>query len=304
MQATLKHRIEYALLRFAAAIVRPLPYRGALAVGWIVAAIGFHVARWRRAEAERRIRQVFGDRYDAAQIRRIAWLSFRDLVFHAVEILYAPRMDEPWLAAYTNAMQERGKLLAHLKGGKGAIFAVAHLGNWDAAGLAAELLGIPTLVIAREQKNPLVNAFLNRMRALHDSVVVERSDPDLLTKVVQWLAAGKVVAILIDLRTGRNAATFSFLGHETRLGRGVGVIARQSGAPVVPVVTLRQGCSQHRWVLKPPLFPDPALDRKSDSIRITAACLEVFDAAIRRHPEQYFWYNKKWLFPISNENRN
>lgn len=292
---SLKHRLEYYVLRSIAAVARALPYRAALALGWCAAAIGFHILRWRRAEAERRIRQVFPDRYDAAAASRIAWLSLRNLAFHTIELLSVRRMNRAWLTKYTNAAEGRDALARHLEGGKGAILAVIHMGNWDAAGIAMEELGIPMLAIAHDQKNPLVNRFINQARSSNDTVVVERNDRKLLQKVTRWLAAGKVVAILIDLRTGANAATFSFLGHRTTLGRGIGLIARLSGAPVLPAVTLRQGWTHHRWSIRAPIYPDPSLDAKTDSIRITAECLAIFDTVIADHPDQYFWYNKKWI---------
>ena len=44
-----------------------------------------------------------------------------------------------------------------------------------------------------------------------------------------------------------------------------------------------------------PISPDETLDRKTDSVRLTQACLTIFDPVIRSHPDQYFWYNKRWM---------
>jgi KDO2-lipid IV(A) lauroyltransferase len=257
--------------------------------------IGFHVVRWRRAEAERRIREVFGDQFDDREVRRIAWISLRNLAFNAVEMMMASRLDRAWLAANADCEQTRATLATHVDKGEGAILAVIHMGNWDAAGIGMEQLGIPMLVIARSQKNPLFNAHLNRMRSLHDSVVVDRDDRALMKKVLQWLKAGKVLAILIDLRARQSASKFRFLGKDADLGRGIGVIARHSGAPIYPAITVRKGWTGHAWTLCDPVYPDPDLDAKSDSIRMTEVCLKIYDRVIREHPEQYFWYNKRWV---------
>ena len=41
--------------------------------------------------------------------------------------------------------------------------------------------------------------------------------------------------------------------------------------------------------------PDPALPKEQDWLRMTQAVIDLYDAAIRAAPEQYFWYNKRWV---------
>lgn len=295
MKYSFSHIAEYLTLRLFLAAFNFLPLRVALGCGWLVAAFGFHVARWRRAEAERRIREVFGDRFDDAEVRKIVWLSMRNLAFNAVEVLLASRLDRDWLKANVSDMSGFEVLRKRIANGEGALLAVIHMGNWDAAGIAAELSGIPMLVIARSQKNPLINSYLNAQRSLHDSIVVDRDDGAMLKKVQAWLRDGKAVAMLIDLRARQNAATFRFLGKEANLGRGIGAIARNANCPIYPVITLRKGWTRHEWTLGEPINPDEKLDRKTDSVRLTQACLTIFEPVILAHPDQYFWYNKRWM---------
>lgn len=290
-----KHIAEYILLRGIAGVVGVLPYRLALALGWGLAAFAFYGLRWRRAEAQRRIREVFGEQYTKPEVKRIAWLSLRNTAFSAAEMLMASRLNRAWLEKYAECEAGRDILSTHVTNGEGAILAFVHMGSWDAAGVCMEELGIPMLVIARSQKNPLFNDYWNRIRSMHESVVVDRDDRALMKKVLGWLKDGKILAILIDLRAKQNAAIFSFLGKEANMGRGVGVIARHSRVPIYPAITIRKGWTGHSWTLCEPIRADQDLDRKSDSIRMTDTCLQIFDRVIRKHPEQYFWYNKRWV---------
>ena len=50
----IRYRIEYIALRVAAGLCLALPHSAALALAWVTAGIGFHVVRFRRAEAVRR----------------------------------------------------------------------------------------------------------------------------------------------------------------------------------------------------------------------------------------------------------
>ena len=45
----------------------------------------------------------------------------------------------------------------------------------------------------------------------------------------------------------------------------------------------------------PTLRADPAADRDPEEMRLTREVLERFDDAIRATPEQWFWYNKRWV---------
>ena len=44
------------------------------------------------------------------------------------------------------------------------------------------------------------------------------------------------------------------------------------------------------------LKPDPdAPDKKEEACRLTREAMALLDAAIQKTPEQWFWYNKRWL---------
>ena len=77
MKYRAKHVVEYAALRSLTAVVRILPYRLALGLGWALAWIAFHLVRWRVDAAKTRIREVLGDTVSEREVRRIAWVSLR-----------------------------------------------------------------------------------------------------------------------------------------------------------------------------------------------------------------------------------
>lgn len=287
-----KHIAEYFALRLVGGAVRALPYRMALGVGWWIAALGFFVARWRRAEACRRIREVFGDRYSAAEVRSIAWHSFRDFIFSAVEALRLPGINRAWVEAHTDyADVEKVRTAA---AGKGAILVVPHMGSWEMAGVAAQRFDLPMFFIVGHQKNPLTDAYINRMRGSTGIETIPR-DSSALRSAVKKLKEGKILAFMTDLRSKTPGVKVQFLGKEANVVAGMGMFARMAGVPIVPVVVKRRGWTFHVWKAHPPIAPDPALDRDEDIRRMTQYVMDIFDAAARSDPGQYFWYNKRWV---------
>lgn len=294
MRYRLQHRLEYATLRGLAAVLNRLPYRAALAVAWVLSGLLFHVARFHRRETFRRIRAVFGPEMPACDVRRIAWRSMRNMAFNMVEMMRAPRIDAAWIDRHMPDFKNHSPAVKALVGQHGgAVFTVPHMGNWDLAGWACHHAGIRMFSIAAKQKNPLVNAWINRQRE-SGMTVLERGGGT-LKQIIRLLRTGNVLAILPDVRMPTPDLQLPFLGGTANFGRGMAMFAITAKVPIILAVFRREGWTRHSFDRQPPLFPDPSLAKDEDARRITAAVTAQVDAAIRREPEQWFWYNKRWV---------
>lgn len=287
-----KHLVEYALLRALGFVFRVLPYRLALTVGWGLAGLAFHVVRWRRREAERRIRDVFGPDLPPARVRAIAWRSIRDFIFTMVDSLRLADLDPAWVGRHMIGSQVED--LRRLAAGRGAILVIPHMGSWDLAGAVCDVMDLPVFFIVGSQKNPLTDAYINRMRQSTGVETVAR-DSGLLRSVVRRLKEGKILAFMTDLRSKTPGVSVRFLGKEANVVAGMGMFARMADVGVIPVILTRQGWTKHHWLAHDPIFPDAKADRDEDCRRITQTVMDIFDEAVRRHPDQYFWYNKRWV---------
>ncbi len=294
MRYRLQHRLEYTALRGLAAALNRLPYRAALGVAWGLAGVVFHVARFRRRETVRRIREVFGPAMPARDVRRIAWRSLRNMAFNLVEMMRAPTIDVAWIDRRVPDFKTHSPALkAVVEQHGGAVFTVPHMGNWDLAGWACHRYGIRMFSIAAKQKNPLVNAWINRQRE-SGMTVLERGGGT-LRQIVKLLRTGSVLAILPDVRMPTPDIRLPFLGGTANFGRGMAMFAITAQVPIVLAVFRREGWARHRFECQPPLLPDPSLNKDEDARRLTAAITAQVDAAIRQNPEQWFWYNKRWV---------
>ena len=294
----LKHRIEYRAIACAAAIVRTLPYRAALAFAWLVAAFLFHVLRFRRHETLRRIRLVFPG-IPARKARRIAWISLRNLAFNAVEMLRIRSFDLAALERRIANLHEGVALIrrvaARPDGSRsGVILALPHMGNWDLAGSACHLCGEPIFSVAGRQRNPLANDLINRLRSGHGMDIIERGGRT-LGQIVVRLRRGDVFAILPDSRNRHPDIEVPFLGGRANLARGMATFAHATGSPILPLHMVREGWTHFRFVMGEPVFPDPSAEKLADVRRMTELVIAHVDAAIHECPEQWFWYNKRWV---------
>jgi len=280
-----------------------LPYRIALFVAWVFAGFIFHILRFRRRETLRRIREVFGESKSDGEIKRIAWLSMRNMAFNMVEMMRAPTINEAWvdrhIADFKNHMPAVKELIDQYGG---AVITVPHMGNWDLAGWACHRYGIRMFSIAAKQKNPLVNDWINRQRE-SGMTILERGGGT-LKQIIKLLRSGAVLAILPDVRMPTSDLKLPFLGGTANFGRGMAMFAITAKVPIIPAIFRREGWARHGFDRLPTIFADPALDKDENARRMTAAVIAHVDAAIRLNPEQWFWYNKRWvLTPVHDDAR-
>ena len=292
-------RLEYGAVLALGALLRALPHAAAQVFAWPLARLAYGLLGSRRREAKRRLRFVLGPDVPERAIRRAAWISFRNTAFNLVDMLRIRRFNA---AALHRQVPRADEAIARLRaelaaaGGRGVVLALPHCGNWDLAGSIVELAGLPIFSVAAKQRNPFMNRLMNRMRGGHGMEVLERDGgPRVYMEMLRRIRRGQVFAILPDTRSRTPALAVPFLGGTANLARGMALLSIQAGAPVVPVVMRRVGWRRFEIEFFPTLRPDPAADRDAEELRITREVLARFDAAIRATPEQWFWYNKRWV---------
>ncbi len=289
-----RHVFEYFLLRLTILLTSRTHFRFALCVGWLLAWFSHYILRYRVDSAKERIREVFED-IPGREVKRIAWLSWRDFVFNVVELYRLPLIDEKWIGRHVvNHEEVRGKLQEYCGTGRGAVVASLHMGASEAAGVVMQRLGVPVFMITGKQSNPLTDSHLNRLRGATGITTVQKGS-SLLRSVIRRLKQGGVLTFLADLRVAPHGVVVRFLGSDASVAPGMALFARQAGVPIIPIVITRIGWAEHRMELHDAILPDPTADRREDQRRMTQKVFDIMTEAVREHPEQWFWYNKRWI---------
>ena len=283
---------EYAALRTACGLVNAVPYPLACACARGLAALAFSWGFKKRRTLER-IRTCFPGKSDA-EAAAIAKFSLANVLMNAVEMIRAPRLTKKWIARHVVDVEVYARRLQEvLDEGRGAVIMVPHTGNWYMAAWATAQYGIPLSAIAAKQRNPYVNAWMKRQYGSID--VVERGSASVMRDILGILRAGRGFAILPDLRVPSRDVEVPFLNGTANVSHGGAMFAVATGAPIVVAVMRRVG-GKHTFDHLATLRPDPdAKDRKAEACRLTREAMKLLDEAIRKTPEQWFWYNKRWI---------
>ncbi|VGO17296.1 hypothetical protein PDESU_05892 [Pontiella desulfatans] len=295
-----KHVVEYLLFRSIAGLVLILPLRAALGLAWLVAAGTHFLGRVNVERTRNRIREVFGEQKTEKEVRRIAWLAWRNLCFSAIEQIRFPKLTLAKIRKQPMGSLE-GDLKKIMEGCEsGFIMTTAHFGNWEIAAIAGDLIGLPLFTIVRKQKNPLMNDYINKMRCSFNLELIYR-ESNIWKSVVDRIKQGKVLAILPDVNV-RKGATVDYLNNKATVAPGAAHFAQLANCPIYPVMARRIGWTQHDATLLAPILPDPEADKKADQQRIMQEIMAAFSKEVLKAPEQYFWYNKRWVLDPKSGN--
>jgi lauroyl/myristoyl acyltransferase len=299
-----KHVAEYVLIRAASVLFARTPYRFALGCGWVLAWFGHHVMRYRVRTAKSRIREVFKDRAER-EIRRIAWLSWRDFLFNAVDMYRLRLIDGPWIERHVIGHEQvKETLHAHCATGRGAVIASPHMGASELASVVMQRLDVPVFQVTGRQKNPLTDAYINRLRESTGIPKVQKGS-SVLRSVIRRLKQGGCLTFLADLRVEHHGIPVEFLGKQASVAPGMASFALQARVPIIPVIVTRVGWTRHRLRFHEPIRPDPDRDKREDLRRMTQEVFHIMTRAVRDCPEQWFWYNKSWILdPVEDSARN
>jgi len=298
-----KHRLEYGFMMMMGFFLAHAPYRLALFKAWLLAWIAHWVFGYRKAAARSRIREVF-PQLSSREVSRIAWRSWVHFIFNSIEMFRLHHVTDRWIERHViGHAQARDFLMNHCKTGVGAVTASPHMGAAELAAVVGQRFGAPIFMITGRQKNPLVDRRLNEMRAATQIPLIQKGS-SLLRSVIRRLRQGEVLAFLADLRVRKGGMMVEFLGKTASVAPGMALFAKQTRVPILPMIVTRVGWTRHRMEFLEPVWPDAELSKAEDQQRMTQIVFDHIDAAVRREPEQWFWFNKSWILaPVPGQDK-
>jgi Kdo2-lipid IVA lauroyltransferase/acyltransferase len=290
-------RLKYWLTRHAArsllGVTGALPDRTIPSLGTAVGTLAYALLPRYRQMARANLQHAFGAAWPVGEIERASRRNFHHLGQALVEFLKMSDWDGAEVERRVE-LQGRHHLDAALAAGRGVVCVTAHYGNWEL--LAARLVraGYPLNVIARPSNDPAIEGMIAAIRQRHGYRVIPRSSPSAPRLSLECLRRNELLGILMDQPAQGRAAVVEFLGHPASTVTGPAVLARRTGAPLVPVFTRRRGDGTHVAEFLAALEWETTSDPERDILEVTSRLSQVIEAQVRRDPAQWFWIADRW----------
>ncbi len=267
-------------------LVGRLPRSASLALARAcLAVVDRLVPRWRNV-ARRNLEFAYPE-LSAGDRERIVDGVFVSLARLAATAARFPRIDRGNIQRWIR-YQDYHHFENALRLGKGVLFATAHLGNWELSAYAHAFMTAPMHVVVRPLDNPLLDAWVARVRAGSGNRVIGKKQ--FARSILKALQANEAVGILIDQNTGLDEGVFvDFFGRPACSSPLFARLAARSGAAVVPGFAIWSE-TERRYVLR---FYPP-VEMTGDAIEDTRRTQRAVEQAVREYPDQWLWIHRRW----------
>jgi KDO2-lipid IV(A) lauroyltransferase len=283
----------YSVIRGFSFFINLFPDGFALRIGKRLGRLAYFIDFEHRRVAIKNLELALGGEKSGDEIRGIALRTFENLGMNLIEFLRFPGLNTEKVMEKVE-IEGRSHVEEALKRGKGIIFLLGHIGNWELLGCMSRLLGGNLMAIARPlKKNRRLDRFIGEIRRSTGLHVL--SSKRVAHQVVSALRRNKMVGILIDQREKRGEGIgVQFFGENASTTPASAFFALKTGAAVMPAYAIRLEGGRHRIVAEPPVEMIVTGNKAEDLRLNTQRHTEVVESIIRRYPDQWFWIHRRW----------
>ncbi|HEX7247195.1 MAG TPA: phosphatidylinositol mannoside acyltransferase [Actinomycetota bacterium] len=289
---SLRESFAFHLYRSVAWLGRTLPEGPGRRVFRRAGLLAFEFAPGARSVVARNLSQVLGRAPGDPLVRcvtREAFASYARYWFDSFRFA----IEAPEAVARRFEAVGAHHLWQALDAGRGAIVALPHIGNWDAAGPWLRSQGRPVTAVAEQLRPQRLYDLFVENRTSFGVEVVGLGDAGIGRVLASRLETGSIVALVADRDLTGNGVEVTMFGRERRLPAGPALLSLTTGAPllVTPVFQTERGW---RCVMTSPLEIEPSGDRRADVRALTQRMADEFERSIAAAPSDWHMFQPAW----------
>lgn len=279
--------------------MRVAGFGGARGIGTVLADIQFRMA-WRvRRRCVHDLALLLGRPVDDPSVRGQLRQAYRVSTIAVLEVLamFDRRLDQGVLDSHCE-VEGLEHVRTALAAGRGAILLGAHMGN--GALLAARLAGAgwPVSVVFRQARMMSAGFFERGLPLYGIEGILANAGLRAYVQMLDALRRGRILFVMMDQGTkaAQDGIVLNFLGKDMPMSAGPAQLARQSGAPVLPLLTTAAEPVWKFTIGAPvPRVPGSSLESETEQLA------RVTERHIIQHPDLWSWHHRRWRkFPMAS----
>ncbi|MCO1614083.1 phosphatidylinositol mannoside acyltransferase [Micromonospora tulbaghiae] len=242
------------------------------------------------------LRRVVGPEMPDAELDALVRDGLRSYARYWMEAFRLPGLSRTdILAGFRLDGQEL--LAADVAAGRGAVVALPHAGNWDAAGAWVAATGWPMTTVAERLPDGVYERFVGFREGLGMEILPNTGGPrPAFDVLVDRLRAGHVVPLLADRDLSARGVEVDFFGGRTRMPAGPALLAIRTGAPLYVASMWYEPDAACASIEGPLPLPDPDSAPLDERVRaVTQRIADGLAAGIARHPQDWHMLQRMWL---------
>lgn len=288
-----RHRMEVWACRLLRRAVPHLTRRQCVGLGQVLGALVYHFDSHGRKVALANLQAVFPEMAPSWH-RKTARGSYQNFARTMIDLFWSSGIDND---TFTQFLEVKGfqETMARARfEGRGIVFACAHLGNWEWAGLAFAHIGGEASIVAQDFKNPALTELFATMRSHGRHKLISQNGA--MLRLLKSVMRGGNTALLADLTLlpHQGPTVLKAFGPEpleicaTQMHA---VLAERGNALLVPVLTDPHPNGRVVVTALPPIET-----RDLSAPQIVQRTWDIFEKAIMAKPELWLWPYKHFRF--------
>jgi lauroyl/myristoyl acyltransferase len=256
---------------------------------------------WRRQGAgvqrlEANLRRVLGPAGSEAELRELSREGMRSYLRYWMEVFRLPVIPARDIMTRMHMQGDQVEVaLGHLAAGRGVIFALPHMGNYEHAGawIIRRGAGGFTTVAERLSSAAVYDKFVAFRESLGMEVLPHTGGTGPFNVLADRLREGRLVCLVCDRDLTAAGVEVKFFGEAARMAAGPAALALQTGAALMPVALWFQDEDWGAQVY--PEIPVPETGGQREKIAaMTQLMATDFEQGISEHPQD--WHMLQRIF--------
>ena len=278
----LRHKFNYISLTLFSSWLCSLSETERNRLGIRIARLGYYLLGLRKKDSLKNIATAFPEKSDSER-NMIIKKTYSFFAKSFMQFLSLPKSYR-----YANIDVEGQELLdGALEKGHGIILATGHFGKWEIMSAWLGYSGYPCVAVAQRQKNRGADIFFREFRANSGMGMIYRKSS--LKNMYRILKENKILILGSDQDAKQRGVFVNFFNKPASTPKGVARFHLQTGSDIFFISCYIEQNGKYKLHIQP-VVPKGKSTVKS----ITQAFTTLLEEKVRKFPEQYFWFHRRW----------
>jgi len=171
----------------------------------------------------------------------------------------------------------------------------AHFGNFPLMMSRLAVAGYKVVGIMRPMRDKRVEKFLMERRArLSIKTIYSQPRNVCVNDTIKSLRNNEIVFLPLDQNFGTGGIFVDFFGQKAATATGPVILARRSGAVLLPCFIIRQEDDRHKIIFEPALDLAEGKDSHDSVLLNIQKLTSIIEFYIRKYPAEWGWIHRRW----------
>ncbi len=235
---------------------------------------------------------AYGKTMDEKEKERITKKCYKNLIYFLADFIENQGITKEKLKQKVTFENEE-ILQDALRKKEKVILITAHYGNWELIGLSIGAFFGSSTAIGRTLEGKYLNKILKKNREQFDIELLDKNGA--MKGMIRALLKGRILGLLVDQNTAENEGVLvDFFGKKARQTHSTALLSRKFDAVIIPLFITTDDYKNYKITFYDKITPIKSNDIDKDIQELTQKQSNAMENAIRKKPDEWFWFHKKW----------